>query len=92
MQLEELKVVMREATGLMRVYPDPKGTGAKADEPMVMPTASTVEDLARMIHKDLAQRLKRARVWGTSAKFPGQQVGKTHVLADMDVVTLYSGK
>ncbi|MEW6723484.1 MAG: TGS domain-containing protein [Bacillota bacterium] len=35
---------------------------------------STVEDFARAVHKDLARRMSRARIWGDSARFSGQPV------------------
>lgn len=57
---------------------------------MIIPANSTIEDFADKIHKDIAQKLKYAKVWGSSVKFPGQQVGKGHALSDMDIVTLYT--
>ena len=38
------------------------------------------------IHADLAARCTGARVWGPSAKFAGQHVGRSAVLRDGDVV------
>jgi ribosome-interacting GTPase 1 len=46
-----------------------------------------VNDLAAMIHKDLREQIKFARVWGDSA-FDGQTVQREHVLADGDVVEI----
>ena len=89
--LEPLKEAIRAATGLIRVFPRSNQAGNKPDEkPVIIPAHSTVEDFARKIHKDIAQKLKYAKVWGSSVKFPGQQVGKGHVLSDMDIVTLYT--
>ena len=61
------------------------------DEPTayaVMDGAS-VGDLADQIHHDLAGRARKAKIWGASAKFPGQEVGLEHVLASGDVVEIY---
>ncbi len=60
------------------------------DEPMAFAvrTGSTVHDLAREIHGDLAGHAKRGKVWGTSAKFPGQEVGLEHELAPGDTVEI----
>ena len=89
--LEELKEAMRETTGLIRVFPRASQSGDGHDEkPVIIPVDSTIEDFAHKIHKDLAQKLKHAKVWGDSVKFPGQQVGKGHILSDMDIVTLYA--
>jgi ribosome-interacting GTPase 1 len=48
-----------------------------------------VEDVARLVHKDLARSLRYARVWGTTG-FDGQQVGREHPVEDGDVVELHS--
>jgi len=89
--LETLKEAIREATGLIRVFPRSHSAGnLPNDTPVILPFDSTVEDFALKIHKEMAKNLKSAKVWGNSVKFPGQQVGKTHVLADMDIVTLYT--
>jgi ribosome-interacting GTPase 1 len=49
----------------------------------------TVHDLARTVHKDIAENLRFARIWG-HARFDGQQVDRHHVLADRDVVELHA--
>ena len=91
LHLDALKEAMRAATGLIRVFPRSNQTGNLPDEkPVIIPTNSSIEDFAGKIHKDIAQKLKHAKVWGSSVKFPGQQVGKGHVLSDMDIVTLYT--
>jgi hypothetical protein len=48
-----------------------------------------VEDVARLVHKDLVSALKYARVWGASG-FDGQHVGRDHPVADGDVVELHT--
>ena len=91
LHLDALKEAMRAATGLIRVFPRSNQAGNSPDEkPVIIPVSSTIEDFAGKIHKDIAQKLKHAKVWGSSVKFPGQQVGKGHVLSDMDIVTLYT--
>jgi ribosome-interacting GTPase 1 len=67
-------------TGLVRVHLRDGG------DPVALHPPATVEDVARSIHHELASRCTGARVWGASAKFPGQQVGRAHVLADGDAV------
>jgi uncharacterized protein len=72
---------------VIRIYS--KGPGAKADlkQPFTVRSGSTVLDFAAHVHKDFARNLKQARVWG-SARFPGQAVGREHLLRDGDVVEL----
>ncbi len=57
--------------------------------PFVLARGATVYDLACAVHKDIAARLKYARIWG-HARFDGQQVDRDHVLADRDVVELHT--
>jgi ribosome-interacting GTPase 1 len=45
--------------------------------------------LARVIHKDLADQFKFARIWGPSA-FDGQKVQSNHVLEEGDVVEIHA--
>lgn len=91
LHLETLREAIRASTGLIRVFPRSNQAGNKPDEkPVIIPANSTIEDFAGKIHKDIAQKLKHAKVWGSSVKFPGQQVGKGHTLSDMDIVTLYT--
>jgi ribosome-interacting GTPase 1 len=60
------------------------------EEPLAYALAegATVMELAEQIHKDLARRGKRAKVWGKSASFDGQEVGMDHVLAAGDTVEI----
>jgi ribosome-interacting GTPase 1 len=62
------------------------------DEPLryAVPAGATVLDLATHIHKELAESARKGKVWGPSAKFPGQEVGLDHVLRPGDVVEIYS--
>jgi len=54
-----------------------------------MRQGQTVADVAGLVHKDLARSLRYARVWGKSG-FDGQHVGRTHPVADGDVIELHA--
>jgi ribosome-interacting GTPase 1 len=62
------------------------------EEPLAyaIPEGATILDLAVQIHKDLAGGARRARVWGPSASFDGQEVGLDHVLSSGDTVEILS--
>ena len=75
--------------GIVRVYTKAPGKPAEKDRPFALRRGQTVEDVARLVHKDLANSLRYARVWGASG-FAGQQVGRDHVLADGDIVELHA--
>jgi uncharacterized protein len=75
--------------GIVRVYTKTPGKPPAKDHPFALRRGQTVEDVARLVHKDLAQSLKYARVWGKSG-FDGQHVGREHVVEDGDVIELHS--
>lgn len=70
----------------MRVFP--RLNGVTEDKPFILPRSCAVEDFARVIHNAVAGRMRKARVWGTSASFPGQLVGRDHILQDCDQVEI----
>jgi len=82
--LEKLKHAIWDISGLMRAYTI---TSPKKD-PLVVPQGSTIADVSTRIHKDFAEKLKYARVWGKSVKYEGQRVGREHVLQDGDIFEL----
>lgn len=74
--------------GIIRIYAKPPGKPADMTDPFTLPVGSTVMDLARAIHRQLAENLKSARIWGTGV-YDGQNVQRTHVLNDKDIVELH---
>jgi small GTP-binding protein len=84
--LELFKEAVWRLTGLIRVYL--RHNGVVEEEPLALPVDATVLDAARAIHKDLAATCKGARLWGPSARFPGQQVGRSQTLQDGDTVEI----
>jgi hypothetical protein len=80
--LDRLREVLFGLTGLVRVY-------LRDDEdPVALRPPVTVRDVADSIHHELGERCEGARLWGPSARFPGQRVGRGHVLADGDTVEI----
>ena len=75
---------------VIRIYTKVPGKPADYSSPFTLPVGSTVEALAEKIHKDVADKLKFAKVWG-SGLHDGQSVGRDHVLADKDVIELHTG-
>ena len=56
---------------------------------MVIKAGSTIKDAAEKIREDYIMRFLYAKVWGLSARFPGQKVGIGHELKDRDIVELH---
>jgi len=73
---------------IIRVYSKPPGKLADMTDPFTLPIGSTVMDLAREVHRQLADKLKTARIWGTGVH-DGQNTQKTHILNDKDIVELH---
>jgi len=86
---EALRELIFRALGVIRVYTKAPGKPASQDAPFTIPEGGSVEDLAGKVHRDLADRLKFAKVWG-SGVHDGQSVGREHVLHDGDLVELHS--
>jgi len=84
-----LKKKIFDELELIRVFTkNPRGE-TDYEKPIALARGrNTVADAAREIHKQLAENLKFARVWG-STKFPGQQVSGDYELQDGDVVELH---
>ena len=87
--LEELKQQVFRMLDMVRVYTKIPGKPADMNAPYVVPRGSTVLDLATIVHKDFAQKLKFAKIWGVG-KFDGQMVSRDHILEDRDVLELHA--
>ena len=70
--------------GLIRVFL--RKHGEDVSEAVALHPPATVADAARSIHHQLEERCLGAHVWGPSARFDGQRVGREHELADDDVI------
>lgn len=86
--IEELRQTIFRELHLIRVYSKIPGHDPDYTKPYVVREGSTLLDLASLVHKDFAEKLKYARVWG-SGIFSGQRVKGDHVLRDRDVVELH---
>ena len=84
---EQLKQIVFEQLEVIRVYAKPPGEPADLERPFVLKKGSTVAELARKIHRDFYEKLKSARVWGSTA-FEGQMVQRDYMLQDGDIVEL----
>jgi small GTP-binding protein len=78
--LDRLRDALWALTGLVRIYLRDGG------DPVALPPPATVLDVADSIHHELRERCTGARIWGPSARFAGQLVGRQHELRDGDTV------
>jgi len=73
---------------IVRIYTKAPGKPADHARPFTLTRGQTTADVARLVHRELAETIRFARLWGSSG-FDGQQVGRDHVVEDGDVVELH---
>ncbi len=86
--LDKLPAAFFRLLNIIRIYAKPPGKKADMDEPFTLPAGSTVMDLATAIHRELAEKLKFARIWGTGV-YDGQNAQRNHILNDKDIIELH---
>jgi uncharacterized protein len=82
--LDRFKEAVWRLTGLVRIYL--RHNGVVAEEPLALEDGATIAEVATAIHKELGASCRTARIWGPSARFDGQQVGREHRVLDGDTV------
>jgi hypothetical protein len=90
LNIAELKELIFTRLNFIRVFMKEVGKKPDLDEPMVLRKGTTIGDVCSRIHKDFVRKFKFAKIWGKSAKFPGQQfrhLDKT--LEDGDIVEIH---
>ena len=89
--IDQLKELIFQRLGFMRVYCKEQGKKADMEEPMIMKSHSTLRDVCEKLHRDFVKKFKFARIWGRSAKFEGQSIRSLeHQLKDEDVVEIHT--
>lgn len=82
--LERFRDAIWGLTGLLRVFT--RRPGSPEADPLALRPGSTIADVAAALHGELGEACRGAHVWGSSARFPGQLVGREHVVAEGDVI------
>ncbi|MEB3772456.1 MAG: TGS domain-containing protein [Desulfurococcales archaeon] len=86
---ENLGRVLFEKLGIIRIYTK-EPNGEKAEQPLVLRKGATVLDVAKSVHSRLVKNFKYAKIWGPSAKYPGERTGLDHVVEDGDIVEIHA--
>lgn len=88
--LEELRTAIYKSLDVIRVYTKlPKAKEADFERPFTLRRGGTLLDVATMVHKDMAENLKFARIWGTGVH-DGTSIKGDHVLHDKDIVEIHA--
>lgn len=83
--LNDLKNKLLQSFDKIRVYTKEPGK-EKSPKPIILEPNSTVKEVAEKILHGFSRNVKETKIWGPSSKFPGQKVGLSHKLKDLDVV------
>ncbi len=86
--METIGRALFEVLGIIRVYTKEPGERFHSEKPFIFKKQVTVSNLAKHIHSRFLHNFKYAKVWGVSAKYPGEKVGLDHILADKDIIEL----
>jgi ribosome-interacting GTPase 1 len=86
--LDRLRRELYVLLDIIRVYTKAPGKKPELDAPFTLPYGSTVVEVAAAVHKDFAERLRFARIWGGD-KYDGQMVQRTYEVQDGDVIELH---
>jgi ribosome-interacting GTPase 1 len=86
--LEHIKEKIFILLDVIRVYSKIPGKKVDHNDPFVFKKGSSLMDMAKTVHKDFAQKLKYARIWGRN-KYQGQKVQRSYTLEDEDIIELH---
>ncbi len=86
--IPELQDALFKMLDVIRIYSKVPGKDVDMKKPFIVPRGSNVMDVAQKIHREFAEHLKSARIWG-SGKFPGQIVDVEHIVEDGDVLEIH---
>ncbi len=88
--LDKLPHSAFESADVIRVFTKAPGKPVDYNDPIVLPRGSTVLDAAYELHKDFAERLQYARVWGANY-FDGQAIARDEFLYDENIIEFHTG-
>jgi small GTP-binding protein len=88
--LEDVRRAVWGMLDLVRAIPKPPHQPPDYEDPILLPRGGTVQDMARVIHRDLATSFKQARVWGCADHADGQWIGADHVVEDGEIFEFHA--
>jgi hypothetical protein len=86
--LKEFLGTAFDTFGLIRAYTKTPGHEPDLTDPVLLPRGGTVGDAARAIHKEIAEKLQFAKIWGKNT-FDGQRVMADHIVEDGDILEFH---
>ncbi len=87
--LDRFAQAVFDALELVRVYTKAPGKKPDLTAPFVARRGDTVVDVARMVHKDFAEKMKFARLYRPEGDRDGIMVERTYVVQDRDILEFH---
>jgi small GTP-binding protein len=87
--MEKLRELIYKKLKLINIYLKEPGKEADLEVPLIAFKDSSIKDICNKLHKDFIEKFKFARVWGKSAKFPGQRLMLHHKVKDGDILEIH---
>lgn len=87
--IEQLKEMIFQKLDFIRLFLKEPGKESDMKEPLIITRGYTIGDVCNKLHRDFVSKFRFARVWGKSAKFPGQRFLLSHRLEDGDILEIH---
>jgi small GTP-binding protein len=87
-EIEAFKRLVYDFLEVVRVYTKAPGKKPDFNDPYVVAKGSTVLDVAEKVHREFAENLKFARIWG-DGKVDGIMVPRDFVIGEGDILELH---
>ncbi len=84
--LDKIPKLLFDNLGIIRVYTKEPNESSPSDKPLILKKGAIVADAIKKIREDYLKFFKYAKIWGPSAKYPGERVGLDHQLQDGDII------
>ncbi len=86
--LDALKDAVYSKLRFIRIYLKEPGKKTDKNNALILRTGTTIRGVCEKIHRDFVRRFRYAKVWGKSAKFPGQKFTLEHIVMDDDEIEI----
>ncbi|HOP94457.1 MAG TPA: 50S ribosome-binding GTPase [Dictyoglomaceae bacterium] len=87
--MEDVKKSVFENLKVVRVYTKKPGYPPDHDRPYILEDGSTVMDVAELVHKDIAMKLKYTKLYTKDGSIKGLPVEKNYKVKDEDILEFH---
>ena len=90
LNIDELKELIFQKLNFIRIFLKEVNQKPDLDVPMIVRRGTTIADICNKIHRAFIKKFRFAKIWGKSAKFPGQMfIRLDKELEDGDIVEIH---